>query len=470
MPPALNTSASEVVYGLDSKPPFSISIFAAFQHLMSIFVGIITPPIIISQTLGLPMEMRSYLISVGLFVSGIGTFLQVRQWGPIGSGLLSMQGVSFIFLSTIISIGLAVKNTNGSPEEIVAVLSGVTIMGAVVQIVLSRMARVLRRVFTPLVSGIAITLVGFSLIKVGMTDFCGGMAVKLHNPEQFASLENLALGALVLITIIVLSHSRNPFVRTSAVIFALLLGYMVAAFMGKVNFSYLSTLSLLQIPSPLKYGITFHWDAFFAISVLYVLSTVEAVGDLSATSMLSGRPVEGEEFISRLKGGIACDGVASIISGIFNSTPMAIFAQNTGIIQITGVASRHVGKFIAALLVIMGLFPIIGGVFAFIPPSVLGGATVLLFGSVGATGIKMIASTPLNRRAMLIIGLSFGMGLGVAFVPEMAQNMPHLFKDFFHSAVTAGGTTAILANLCIPDNAPQNTEQYKVSHNSPHGA
>lgn len=442
---------SEVVYGLDSKPPFSIATLAALQHLMAMFVGIITPPIIISQSLDLPIDMRIYLIGVALFVGGIGTFLQVRMWGPIGSGLLSMQGVSFIFLGSIISAGMAVKNTNGSPEEIVAAISGVTLMGAFVQIGLSRMARLLKRIFTPLVSGITVALVGLSLIKVGMTDFCGGMVVKMNHPEQFASLENLGLGTLVLLSILILNRFSNPIIRTSAIIFGLMVGYVVAAGMGKIDFTYLSTLPFLQIPTPLKYGMSFHLDAFLAISVLYVLSTVEAVGDLSATSMLSGRPVEGEEFIKRLKGGICCDGVSSVISALFNSTPMAIFAQNNGVIQITGVASRHVGKYIAAILVIMGIFPIVGGLFAIIPPSVLGGATLLLFGSVGAAGIKIISSTPLNRRAMLIIGLSFGVGFGVAFVPELAKNLHPILQEIFHSAVTAGGSTAILANLCIPE-------------------
>ena len=441
---------TEVVYGLDSKPPFSIATFAALQHLMAMFVGIITPPIIIAHSLELPMEMRSYLVSVSLFVAGIGTFLQVRRWGPVGSGLLSMQGVSFIFLGTVISTGMAIKNTNGTPEEMVAAISGVTFMGAFVQIGLSRMARLLKRVFTPLVAGITVTLVGLSLIKVGMTDFCGGMVVKLNHPEQFASLENLALGTLVLVAIITLNRSSNPVVRTSAVIFGLLIGYVVAALLGDVPFSRLATLQILEVPQPLKYGMTFHLDALLAMSVLYVLSTVEAVGDLSATSMLSGRPVEGEEFIQRLKGGICCDGVASIISGLFNSTPMAIFAQNNGVIQITGVASRHVGKYIAALLVIMGVFPLIGGLFAIIPPPVLGGATVLLFGTVGAAGIKIISTVPLDRRAMLIIGLSFGVGFGVAFVPEVATNLHPMLQELFHSAVTAGGSTAIIANLCIP--------------------
>lgn len=442
---------SEVVYGLDSKPPFSIATLAALQHLMAMFVGIITPPIIISQSLDLPIDMRIYLIGVALFVGGIGTFLQVRMWGPIGSGLLSMQGVSFIFLGSIISAGMAVKNTNGSPEEIVAAISGVTLMGAFVQIGLSRMARLLKRIFTPLVSGITVALVGLSLIKVGMTDFCGGMVVKMNHPEQFASLENLGLGTLVLLSILILNRFSNPIIRTSAIIFGLMVGYVVAAGMGKIDFTYLNTLPFLQIPTPLKYGMSFHLDAFLAISVLYVLSTVEAVGDLSATSMLSGRPVEGEEFIKRLKGGICCDGVSSVISALFNSTPMAIFAQNNGVIQITGVASRHVGKYIAAILVIMGIFPIVGGLFAIIPPSVLGGATLLLFGSVGAAGIKIISSTPLNRRAMLIIGLSFGVGFGVAFVPELAKNLHPILQEIFHSAVTAGGSTAILANLCIPE-------------------
>lgn len=455
VPPPL---PSEVVYGLDSKPPFAIAAFAALQHLMAMFVGIVTPPIIISQTLGLPLEMRIYLVGVALFVGGIGTFMQVRMWGPIGSGLLSMQGVSFIFLGTVISTGMAIKNTNGSPEEIVAAISGVTLMGAFVQIGLSRMARLLKRIFTPLVSGITVALVGLSLIKVGMTDFCGGVLVKNNHPEQFASLENLALGTLVLVSIIILNRFSNPVIRTSAIIFGLLLGYVVAASMGKVNFGHLSTLPIVQIPTPLKFGMTFHLDALLAMSLVYVLSTVEAVGDLSATSMLSGRPVEGEEFIKRLKGGICCDGVASIISALFNSTPMAIFAQNNGVIQITGVASRHVGKYIAAILVIMGIFPIVGGLFAIIPPSVLGGATLLLFGSVGAAGIKIISTVPLDRRAMLIIGLSFGMGFGVAFVPDLAKNLHPMLQEIFHSAVTAGGTTAILANLCIPATKADSTE------------
>lgn len=441
---------TEIVYGLDSKPPFTVASFAALQHLMAMFVGIITPPIIIAQALGLPLEMKSYLINVALFVSGVGTFLQVRMWGPVGSGLLSMQGVSFIFLGTVVATGMAVKNTGGSPEEIVAAISGVTFMGAFVQIALSRMAVLLKRLFPPLVAGITVALVGFSLIKVGMTDFCGGFHVKINQPDQFASLENLGLGALVLLTIVLLNRSKSSAVRTSAILCGLGLGYVVAAFMGKVNFAHLESLQLMHLPQPLKYGMTFHWDALLAMSVLYVLSTVEAVGDLSATAMLSNRPVEGDEFIRRLKGGICCDGVASVISAFFNSTPMAIFAQNNGVIQLTGVASRHVGKYIAGLLVIMGIFPIIGGMFAIIPPSVLGGATLLLFGTVGAAGIKIIASVPLDRRAMLIMGLSFGTGLGVAFVPDMAKNMHPLLQEVFHSAVTAGGATAIIANLCIP--------------------
>ncbi len=441
---------AEIIYGLESRPPFVISTFAALQHLMAMFVGIITPPIIIAQTLGLPLEMKAYLISIALFVGGIGTFMQVSMWGPIGSGLLSMQGVSFIFLGTVIGIGLSVKERGGSPEDIIATISGVAFMGAFVQIGLSRMARLLRRLFPPLVAGITVTLVGLSLIQVGITDFCGGLNVKLSSPEQYADLENLGLGSLVLLTIIVLNRSSNPIIRTSAVICGLSLGYVVAAFMGKVDFASLSAQNAVHLPQPLKYGLMFNVDALLAMSVVYVLSTVEAVGDLAATSMLSGRPVEGDEYIRRLKGGVCCDGVSSIISSLFNSTPMAIFAQNNGVIQITGVASRHVGKYIAVLLVIMGIFPLVGGVFAIIPPPVLGGATLLLFGTVAAAGIKIIAATRIDRRAMIIMGLSFGMGFGAAFAPELGRNLPGIFKELFHSAVTAGGMTAIIANLCIP--------------------
>lgn len=440
---------SEIVYGLDSKPPFAPATFAALQHLMAMFVGIITPPIIVANTLGLPPDMKAHLINIALFVSGIGTFFQVSKFGPIGSGLLSMQGVSFIFLGTLISIGVGVKNAGGTPEQMIATISGVAFMGAFVQMVISRFARLLRRIFTPLVAGITVTLVGLSLIRVGMTDFCGGFAAKSNG--TFASLENIMLGSIVLLLIIVLNRAKNPIIRTSAIIIALVVGYAVAAFLGKVNFASLSERSVFSVPDPLHYGMIFDLNALLAMSILYVLSTVEAVGDLAATSMLSGRPVEGDEYIDRLKGGIFCDGMVSAISAIFNSFPLAIFAQNNGVIQITGVASRHVGLYIAGLLVIMGVFPIVGGIFAIIPPSVLGGATLLLFGTVAAAGVKIISTTTIDRRAMLIMGLSFGMGFGAAFVPEMATNMPGVVKEIFHSAVTAGGMTAIIANLLIPE-------------------
>ena len=445
-----NPEAPEIVYGLESRPPFFIALLAGLQHLMAMFVGIITPPIIIARALDLPLPMTSYLISIALFISGIGTFMQVRRWGPIGSGLLSMQGVSFIFLGTVVATGLAAKEAGGSPEQIIATISGVGFLGAFVKIILSRMEKLMRTLFTTLVAGITVTLVGLSLVKVGMVDLCGGMLVRQNSPEDFASLESMGLGLMVLAIILVLNCCKNQVLRTSAILIALLTGYAVACVLGLVDFGKLSKLDWFSVPQPLRYGIAFDWNALIAMCVVYVLCTVEAVGDLAATSMLSGRPVSGPEYVSRLKGGVCCDGVASIISTLFNSTPVAIFAQNNAIIQITGVASRHVGNYIAVMLLIMGIFPVVGGVFALIPPPVLGGATVLLFGTVAAAGIKMIGTTHLDRRAMLIMGLSFGMGLGVEFVPEVSRHMPDILKDLLHSPVATGGMVAILANLLLP--------------------
>jgi len=440
----------DLIYGLTDKPKAGQAFFAALQHMMAIFIGIVTPAIVISGALGLSTEMSAYLVSMSLFVSGLATFIQCRKIGPVGSGLLSIQGTSFTFLSVCIMIGFAVKNSGGSEAQIVAAIFGTCLIASPVEMIFSRFIPFLNKIITPLVSGIVVTLIGMSLIKVGITDIGGGAWLLANKPEFFASPQNLILAAIVLVTIIVFNRSSNKWLRMGAIVFGLIAGYVVAAILGVVNFGKISSLSIVALPIPFKYGFGISWAHVIPMALLYLITTVESIGDLTATSMVSNEPVEGEVYMKRISGGVLGDGINSALAAIFNSFPNTTFSQNNGVIQMTGVASRYIGFWIAGLLALFGLFPIVGGLFSIIPSSVLGGATIIMFGTVAASGIRIIASSIIDRRGVIIMAISFGLGLGVVFVPQILQNFTPFFQSVFGSAITTGGLTAIFLNIVLP--------------------
>jgi xanthine permease XanP len=303
------------------------------------------------------------------------------------------------------------------------------------------------------VTGIVITLIGISLIKVGMTDLGGGF-----NAPDYGAPSNLALGAFVLLVIILLNRSNTPWVRLSAIIIGLALGSIAAWFSGKLVPQALPALPLLSMPVPFKFGFSFDWAAFFPVALIYLISTIETVGDLTANCMLSRQPITGPSYIGRLKGGVLGDGVSCLLAATFSAFPNTTFAQNNGVIQLTGVASRYVGLYIGAILFLLGLVPVIGAVLQQIPKPVLGGATLVMFGSVAAAGVRILAQGPLDRRNMLIIATSFGVGLGVAAQPTLLHLLPKLVQNLFDSAITSGGLTALVMCLVLPEAKPQASE------------
>ena len=427
-----------LIYGLEARPPLRDTLFAALQHLLAIFVAIITPPLIIAGALNLDLETTGFLVSMSLFVSGVATFIQCRKVGPVGGGLLCVQGTSFSFIGPIISAGLA----GGLPA-----IFGATIIGSVVEMFVSRVLKYMRRIITPLVSGIVVTLIGLSLIRVGITACGGGETAKAAG--TFGSLEYVGLAALVLTLIIFFNRSNNQYLRMSSIVIGLLVGYVVSWAMGMVNFSDIQDYGNLNIPVPFRYGVSFDLSAIISLGLVYLITAIEAYGDITANSLISGQPVEGEKFMKRASGGIMADGFNSMIAGIFNSFPNSIFAQNNGMIQLTGVASRYVGYFIAGMLVLLGLFPAVGLIFSLMPEPVLGGATLLMFGTVAAAGIRIIASQDINRKATLVIAISFSFGLSVELVPEILSQLPETIRNIFSSGITTGGIMAILTNALI---------------------
>ena len=440
--------SKELIYGLNDRPPLRETLFAALQHLLAIFVAIITPPLIISSALKFDLETTGFLVSMSLFVSGLATFVQCRRFGPVGTGLLCIQGTSFSFISPIIGAGLL--GVVGGKMDVGLGLSyifGACMVASVVEMVVSRLLPYTRKIITPLVSGIVVSLIGMCLIKAGITSCGGGQSAV--DGGTFGSLQNLGLALLVLVSIIFFNRSSNRFLRMGSIVLGLLIGCVAAYALHLIDFSRISGVGSLNIPVPFKYGLHFDVGSIIGLGLIYLVTAVEAFGDITANSLISGEPVEGPVFLKRAQGGVRADGFNSFLAAVFNSFPNSIFAQNNGMIQLTGVASRYVGYFIAGALVLLGLFPVVGQLFSLIPDAVLGGATLLMFGTVAAAGIRIIAATEITRKAVLVMAISFAMGLSVELVPGILDKMPDVIRNIFSSGITTGGLTAILANACI---------------------
>lgn len=456
-----DTRPSELIYQLNERPPLPQTLFAAIQHLLAMFVAVITPSLIICQALGVPADQTNTIISMSLFASGLSSFIQIRTFGPIGSGLLSIQGTSFNFLGPIIGAGLALKAGGADIATMMAAIFSTILVASFAEILLSRVLQFAQRIITPLVSGIVVTLIGLTLVQVGLVSIGGGYSAL--SDGSFGSLDKLALAGTVLALIVILNRSRNPYIRVASIVIAMLVGYIMAYLLGMVDTTQRPQSSLIALPIPMQYGLSFDWSLFIPLVLIFLITALEAIGDITATSEVSGEPVKGPVYMKRIKGGVLADGINSALAALLNSFPNSTFSQNNGVILLTGVASRYVGYFIAAMLMLLGLFPGVASFVQLIPEPVLGGATIVMFGTIAAAGVRIISRVELDRRAILIMALSFSMGLGIAQKPEILQFMPEIIKSIFSSGVAAGGITAILLNLLLPEHSTRQESETTVT-------
>ena len=418
MQPGDSPRNGELIYGLEDRPRPLVAILAALQHLLAIIVPIVTPGLLICQALGVSARDTNLIVSMSLVISGIATFVQCRRFGPLGAGLLVVQGTSFNFVGPLIAGGALMVKQGTPVEGVMAAIFGVVIAGSFVEIGISRILPFVKKLITPLVTGIVVLMIGLTLIKVGLISMGGGYGAMANG--TFANGENLLLSGVVLAVIVVLNRIPVVWMRSCAIVIALLVGYALAGYLGRLDFTGMHQAELFQVPTPLHFGLGFSWSLFIPMLVIYLVTSLEAIGDVTATSKVSGQPVEGPLWMQRIKGGVLVNGVNSLLAGVFNTFPSSIFAQNNGVIQLTGIASRHIGVWIALVLVILGLFPAVAGIIQAVPEPVLGGAAMVMFGAVAASGINILAGIELDRRALLIIAVSLALGLGVSQVPELS--------------------------------------------------
>jgi uracil-xanthine permease len=423
-----------LVYGADDRLPLGTSLIVAGQQVAAMVVGVVTPALILSGVLKLPPADTAYLVSMALVAAAVGTFLQTSRFGPIGSGLLSVTGTSFAFLTPLIAAG----RLGGLP-----LMFGMSLAGAPVQIILAPFMPKLRRLFPPLISGIVVLLIGLSIIPEAMRGIVEPAA------PGASAFSGAAVAITVIATVLAAQAVGLVWARLTGILFGVLAGYIVCAIFGWLHAPAPSD-AWITLPRLLPHGFAFSADMLLPFAFIYLVSLLESLGDMTATAQLSGLKAYGPEHSARLRGGLLADGITSMVAALFGSFPSTTYAQNNGVIQITGVASRRLGKWIALMLALLGLFPVVGNWVTAMPPAVLGGMALLLFGLVSVSGLRLIVNGHLSHRDGLIVALALGVGLGAPSQAEWLAKMPGFFRGLLDSGVSAGGITAIVLNLFLP--------------------
>ncbi|AGB38878.1 uracil-xanthine permease family protein [Natronococcus occultus] len=421
-------------YGLEDKPPLPTAIALAIQHVAVMIVPTTAVAFIVAGDVGLGAGETGYLVQMVLLFSGLATIVQAYTVGPVGAKLPIVMGTSFAFVGAAGAIG--------AEYGLAAVFGALALSGFLVEGVIGWQFKRIKPYFPPLVTGLIVVIIGLYLIPVGMEYSAGGVG----SPD-FGSLQNLGLAASVMGIAVLCNLFLRGTARVLSIILGISVGYVLAVAMGMVDFSPVVEANWIEIPTPGEFGYEFEPVAILTFGFLFLVSAMETVGDMTGITAAEGRNPTNRE----LRGGIFADGFMSSIGALFSAFPTTSFSQNVGIVNFTGVMSRHVVGIGGVLLVGLGLIPKVGATVAATPDAVFGGAVLVMVGMVAASGMRLLfLNIEMDRRNMVIIATALGLGLGVEVVPEALQGLPGAAEMFFGEPVIMVGLTALLLNTFVP--------------------
>ncbi len=426
----------ENIYKLDGRVPLGKAIPFGLQHILAMFVANIAPIIIVAGASGLTGKELAMLLQNCMFVAGIGTLIQLYPVWKIGARLPIVMGVSFTFVSILCFVGSSFGYN--------AVI-GAVIVGGIVEGTLGIFAKYWRKIISPVVAACVVTTIGFSLLNVGANSFGGGFGA-----EDFGSAKNLLVGTFTLVCCLLFNVFAKSFWKQLSVLFGLVMGYILAIFMGMVDFSGLLDSGIVSLPKFMPFMPEFNISAILATVVIFLVSATETIGDTSAM-VVSGLDRDITE--KEISGSLACDGYMSSVSALFGCMPITSFSQNVGLIAMTKVVNRFTIMTGAVCMLLCGLFPPLGAFFSTLPESVLGGCTIMMFGSIVVSGIQMMIRCKLDQRNTTIIALSLGIGIGFTQVPAIFGIFPQIVQEVLATnCVAVVFIIAVLLNLLLPKN------------------
>ena len=433
-----NCSISNI-YKLDGRVPIGKAIPFGLQHILAMFVSNLAPITMIAGAAKVPVTGAELgmLLQNAMFAAGIATMIQLYPLWKIGSRLPVVMGVSFTFVTVLSTISA----NYGYPAVIGAVLIGGLFEGT-----LGLFAKYWRKIISPIVAASVVTAIGFSLFTVGARSFGGGYAT------DFGSVSNLLLGLITLATCLLWNMFAKGYLKQLSVLAGLIVGYIVAIFMGKVDLSMIMSGGIIALPHLLPIKPEFHAGAIMSACIIFMVSAAETIGDTSALVAGGlGREITGEE----ISGSLACDGYGSFISGLFGCPPVTSFSQNVGLVAMTKVVNRFTIMTGAVAMILAGLFPPIGNFFASLPQSVLGGCTIMMFGTILTSGMQMIANCGFSQRNITIVAMALSIGIGFTTTSESgiwAGFSPVVQSVFSANVVAVVFVVAIIMNLILPKN------------------
>ena len=433
------------IYKLDGKVPVGKAIPFGLQHILAMFVANIAPIIIVAGASGLDSKDSAMLIQSAMIIAGIGTLIQLFPLWKIGSGLPIVMGISFTFVSVFCYLG---------PTYGYNAIVGAVLVGGIIEGILGLFAKYWIKLITPIVSASVVTAIGFSLLSVGAASFGGG-----SGSSNFGSATNWILGTITLLCCILFNIFAKSYWKQLSVLFGLVVGYIVAACMGVVDFSGFKDASIIALPSIMPFKPEFNADAILSVVLIFLVSATETIGD---TSALATSGLNRDATTKEISGSLACDGFISALSSVFGCLPITSFSQNVGLIAMTKVVNRFTIALGALIMILAGVFPVFGVLLATLPDAVLGGCTIMMFGTIVVSGLQMISKCGYSQRNITIAALSLSTGIGFTQVPEIFNIFPQLVQNIFaENCVAVVFLVAIILNLVLPKNmeaAPVTTE------------
>lgn len=422
------------IYELDGKVPIGKAVPFGLQHILAMFVANIAPILIVAGACGLSNSQTTNLVQCAMMIAGIGTLIQLFPLWKIGSGLPIVMGISFTFVSIFCVIG---------PEYGYGSVVGAILIGGLVEGTLGLFAKYWRKIISPIVAASVVTAIGFSLLSVGATSFGGGAG----SPD-FGSWKNLLLGFITLLACLLFQIFAKSYWKQLSVLFGLVVGYILAACMGVVDFSALKDCGVISLPHFLPVTPEFDTGPIVTVILIFLVSATETIGD---TSALAATALNRDVTDKEITGSLACDGYISSISALFGCLPITSFSQNVGLIAMTKVINRFTIATGAVIMILAGLFPIFGALLNTLPEAVLGGCTIIMFGNIVISGLQMISNCGFSQRNITIAALSLSVGIGFTQVPEIFSIFPDVVQNVFaDNCVATVFLIAIIMNLVLP--------------------
>ncbi|MDS0528152.1 purine permease [Clostridium sp. SHJSY1] len=424
---------NELLYNIDDKPSIAVQILLGLQNIFAAFGGIIAVPLVVSNALGLDGKTSTTILGATILASGIATILQSRRIGPIGARVPCIMGTDFTFVSPIIAVG----SVAGLPAVV-----GATILGSLVEVILSFFIKPLLKLFPKIVTGTVVCLIGLTLIPVSIDWAAGGSGAK-----DYGSLKNIAIAMFVLIITLLINRYGKGIISSASVLIGMIIGYIICIPLGMVDFTLVKEASWFGVPKIFEFGVEFNLKYVMAFVPAYIVTVIETVGCL-ATICEVAKVKTDDKIIGR---GVLSDGVGSALAGALGTFPNTTFSQNVGLIPLTKNASRRVAIVAGVLLVALGFLPKFSAVINIMPSPVLGGVGVVMFGTIAAAGIKTLSTVKMTNRNILIIATAIGLGLGVTFRPEFISQLPEGIKLIFSSGISTGTIVALILNKVLKE-------------------